>query len=337
MEKNDLEKLITKYLSGKGSREENLEVEKWYASFETDAGLTNKLTDSEKEALESKLLHRIDQKISSLEGKKAAPVRSFRIFGSDYKIRPVYAYSYKIAAVFIGLLMMAVISYESFVSKTVVYSTGYGETHNIVLPDGSTVMLNGNSTLRYENELTTEGTREVYLDGEAFFSVTHTKSKQKFIVNISDKMNVEVLGTKFNISKRKSATRVVLNSGNILLNLKEPEGTEPVMMNPGELVEFNENSAEYVKKKVNVEVYSAWKNHKLIFDNTTLQQVLIMLEENYGLKSHISDMDLLNQKVSGTIPAENIEILLKNISITYGLDILTKEDSIEIKKASSNN
>jgi transmembrane sensor len=164
--------------------------------------------------------------------------------------------------------------------------------------------------------------REVYLNGEAFFSVTPSKTRQKFIVNISDNMNVEVLGAKFNVSKRKSATRVVLNSGKILLNLKEPEGTEPVLMNPGELVEFNENSAEYIKKKVNVEIYSAWRNHKLILDNTTLRQVLIMLEENYGLKSYISDMDLLDQKVSGTIPAENIEILVRSISITYGLDIL---------------
>ena len=62
-----------------------------------------------------------------------------------------------------------------------------------------------------------------------------------------------------------------------------------------------------------------------------------MLEENYGLKSHISDMGLGNQKVSGTIPAENVEILLKNISITYGIKIIRKDDSIEIKKASSNN
>src|SRR5687768_9468757 len=195
MERNDLEKLIEKYLSGKGTREENLEVEKWYASFDTDAALTNKMTESEKKALENKLLHRIDEKISMLEGKRAASVRLFKVFRSDNK-RPLHPYAYKIAAVFIGLLIMAVIGYESFVNKTVVYSTGYGETHNIILPDGSTVILNGNSTFRYENELTTDP-REVYLDGEAFFSVTPTKSKQKFIVNISDKMNVEVLGTKF--------------------------------------------------------------------------------------------------------------------------------------------
>jgi ferric-dicitrate binding protein FerR (iron transport regulator) len=135
------------------------EVEKWYASFEADAGFTDRLTDSEKEALENKLLRRIDQKIGSLELKKTGSIRPFKIFGSERKIRPLCSYSYKIAAVVIGLLIVAAIGYEALVNNTVVYSTGYGETHKILLSDGSTVVLNGNSTISYGKELSTDATK----------------------------------------------------------------------------------------------------------------------------------------------------------------------------------
>ena len=337
MEKNDLEKLITKYLSGKGSMEENLEVERWYASFEKENGFTERLTPDERTALESKLLRRIDQEINLLETTrrgKAASFRPFKIFASRAESRTLYAYTYRVAAAFIGFAIMAVFVYQSFVdSSTVVYATAYGETLNITLPDSSIVTLNGNSTFSYQDTWDKQEAREVYLDGEAFFSVTQ-RNNQKFIVTISDKVSVEVLGTKFNVSKRKSGTRVVLNSGKILLNLKEAKPNEHIMMSPGDLVEFKENPKSYVKKKVDAEIYSAWRNNKLIFDNTTLGQVLIILEENYGLKSYYADRELLDQKVSGSIPAENIEVLLKNLSVAYEVNIVKKNGSIEITKSS---
>jgi ferric-dicitrate binding protein FerR (iron transport regulator) len=161
----------------------------------------------------------------------------------------------------------------------------------------------------------------------------HKERDQKFIVNTSEQFNVEVLGTEFNVSKRESGTRVVLNSGKVRLNIKEPEGNEQVIMKPGDLVEFKNGPAHYIKKAVNAKVYSSWKDKKLILDHTSLSEILTMLEENYGLKSTVADKDLLDQKVSGSMPAEEINMLLKDIAVTYRIKILKNKDTIEIRKA----
>jgi ferric-dicitrate binding protein FerR (iron transport regulator) len=71
------------------------------------------------------------------------------------------------------------------------------------LPDNSTVILNANSSLRYQENWEAELLREVWVDGEAFFSVVHTHNHQRFRVNVTDDLKVEVLGTEFNVKDRR--------------------------------------------------------------------------------------------------------------------------------------
>jgi ferric-dicitrate binding protein FerR (iron transport regulator) len=339
MKKEDLEKLISKYIAGKIPDTEKRDLEKWYDSFEKDEGYTNKLTGAEKDELENRLLLKIDQNIDNFERSNTNQKRTLAHSASNYispsknKTNIFYSYSYKIAAVLMAVIILAALSYKLLHDNTVVHSTAYGQTLHITLPDSSTVILNGNSTITYGDQWPGNGPREVYLDGEAFFSVMHNERDQKFIVNTSEQFNVEVLGTEFNVSKRKSGTRVVLNSGKVRLNIKEPEGNEQVAMKPGDLVEFKDGPADYIKKAVNAEVYSSWKDKKLILDHTSLKEILTMLEENHGLKSTVADKDLLDQKVSGSMPAEDINMLLKDIAVTYRIKILKNKDMLEIRKA----
>lgn len=328
MEKEVLEKLIAKYLSGKSSETEKRELERWYASFETDEGFVSNLNKAEKNELEHKILLKIDQNISTFEGAKANRERTI-----DYPASFRSTKFYKVAAIFIGLVILSGFAYTLLFNNMVTYSTAYGQTREITLPDNSTVILNGNSTLAYEDNWSNGEPREVHLDGEAFFSVVHKESDQKFIVYTSERFNVEVLGTKFNVSKRESGTRVVLNSGKVRLNFKESEEEKHVVMKPGELVAFKDEPSDYIKKEVNTEVYSSWKDNKLVLDNTSLREILRRIEEDYGLEAKIADKDLLDQKVSGSMPADDIDNLLKNIAVTYEIKIVKNKNSLEIRKA----
>jgi ferric-dicitrate binding protein FerR (iron transport regulator) len=118
------------------------------------------------------------------------------------------------------------------------HTTHYGETARIKLPDGSMVVLNAHSTLTY-NDWSEGQTREVWLNGEAFFEVQKkhdATGRVKFVVHTGD-LNVEVLGTRFNVSNRGLRTQIVLEEGKVRLRY-EQETEKVIDMQPGELVEY---------------------------------------------------------------------------------------------------
>jgi len=241
---------------------------------------------------------------------------------------------YKVAAVLGGLILLAGITYRlvSSQNELITRHTAFGQTIKIELPDHSIVNLNGNSTLKYASGWDPENTREVWLDGEAYFSVVHTAKNQKFVVRTSDKVNVEVLGTEFNVSNRKSRTQVVLSSGKVRLNIKEAAQTGQVTMKPGELVELADHSDQYLKKKVNPRVYTSWKDKILLFDNTPLKEVARNLEETYGLQVQLSDASLSEMKVSGSAPIDNLDVIFAGLSRTFDLTIIRDKNLVVFRK-----
>ncbi len=125
-------------------------------------------------------------------------------------------------------------------SPIVAYATSYGETKMFVLPDHSRVTLNANSRVTYYEETHPQPVREVFLEGEAFFSVVHQEraSPVPFIVRTPD-LTVQVLGTEFNVNTRRGRTQVVLDDGQIELQLPSEQ---KAAMKPGDLVEYEAQS-----------------------------------------------------------------------------------------------
>src|SRR5690606_22589795 len=122
----------------------------------------------------------------------------------------------------------------------------------------------------YPEDWDHQAVREVWLEGEAFFHVQEKSSPGgiKFIVH-TEGVDVEVLGTRFNVRNRRHATEVVLNSGKVKLNFG---GKEEVLMEPGDLVEYSAKTQSYAHKQVNSETYTSWRNHVLTFDESTLDE-----------------------------------------------------------------
>ncbi len=218
-------------------------------------------------------------------------------------------------------------------NKEIQLVTKYGQTLKVILPDGSTVFLNGNSRLSYISNWDNTSNREVEIDGEAYFSVKHTKNHQKFFVRMSDNLSIEVLGTEFNVTKRDKNTRVVLNSGKIdfhMDNLKT--GNDVVAMKPGDLIEYQDKNQSYTKKQVDPATYSSWKNNRIIFNKTKIVDVLQNLQYTYGLKIKVEDEKMLGMLVSGSAPTNNIQALVDALSETFNVNFILKGDSILLKK-----
>lgn len=249
----------------------------------------------------------------------------------NFKLKLLFIKKLAIAA---SLMLISSIVLILFIAKKeqVQFITKYGQTLKIVLPDSSTVYLNGNSKLSYINNWDNNSDREVKVDGEAYFSVKHTKSNQKFFVRMADNLSVEVLGTEFNITKRGKNTQVVLSSGKIdfhMDNLKK--GNDVVQMKPGDLIEYQNNSKSYIKQEVDPTNYSSWKSNRIIFDKTKIIDVLQNLQYTYGLKVKIEDEKMLNMRVSGSAPTNNIKSLVHALSETFNVKFVLKGDSILLK------
>lgn len=230
----------------------------------------------------------------------------------------------KAAAMIAGVAVLAYILYKQ-TSKTV-YHTAYGEIRTVVLPDQSVVTLNGNSTLRYSNNW--EKTREVWVEGETFFSVQ--KATTPFYVHTASNMRVEVLGTTFNLVARHGRTQVVLNTGKVkLLNEKTQDA---IIMQPGDLVEYKQQVRTIVKKNTDTRTYSSWKQDNLQFDNVSFAELAQLLEDTYGVQVEIKDTSLLHQQFTGTIPNRKVDVLLNGLSQLFHLKITQEENKVIIEK-----
>jgi ferric-dicitrate binding protein FerR (iron transport regulator) len=171
------------------------------------------------------------------------------------------------------------------------------------------------------------------LDGEAFFDVKHKSMQQnaRFIVHIPG-MDIEVLGTKFNVFNRADKANVVLNTGKVKVRIVSKEDTSSVVMMPDEALEFSRKDFTVKKRQVKAEVLTSWRNRVLIFEKTPLSRIGEMIEETYGVDVIFSaDVDT-KEELEGTVPSEKLETLLTVLAKSSNLHITRQEDQIIISK-----
>ena len=202
-------------------------------------------------------------------------------------------------------------------SNTIEYQTQFGETKTILLPDSSTVILNANSRLTFDKDWDQLAAREIWLEGEAYFSVVHKHDDQPFKVFTAGGVAVEVLGTTFNVYHRDVETKVVLNTGQITMSFPIDKMEKKILMKPGELVEYKEDN--YNKREVNPIIYAAWTENKIILNQTSLQEMIQMAKDNYGLEIEVESEKMLGQTVSGSMPVGTAESFVNQIAKAFQL------------------
>lgn len=322
--------LIRKFFNDQCDAAEKSEVIKWMGSPENKLLLSQWLDEHWQELNVStrpdiKLDH-IWQKIA-LE--KQLPETGAVLPEKKTTIRWWYAMAAALLLFTVGGLGIQFLNSDQKPLETV-YKTEYGQVMKIRLPDQSEVTLNGNSSIRIKETWSDQQPREVWLDGEGFFSVKHTVNHQKFIVYANENVGVEVLGTEFSVSDWKEKTRVVLNSGKIQLHLKENQLEQQIEMKPGDLAEFDNTKVELVRLKVNPEVYSSWRNQSLVFDNTPLSEVSKRIEETYGIDVTM-DSVLYSKRLTGKVSIENLDVLLEAMANGFQLKIHRTETQITMQ------
>lgn len=234
---------------------------------------------------------------------------------------------YATVAVFAGCALILTVFYFNKTAPQHHVATQFGQVSKVLLPDNSMVALNARSTLKYNSDWNGQKPREVWVDGEAFFSVKHTSTNQPFIVHIGD-LDIEVLGTEFNVMHREGRAKVSLNSGKIKLQVRET--SEPVFMAPGDILEVA--SSKVIKKPGNVEHLSVWKEKKLIFDDTPLSEIMTKMKYIYGWEYEKVDEDLLVEKLSGEVETADETKLIHTLEKALRIVIRKKGNTVSISR-----
>jgi transmembrane sensor len=295
MEQKRIAELIKKWNLGKASPEEQQELENFWEWASQDDTLLNSFSENEKEKIRMTMLVKIKSSINKEVQKN-----------SRTRILEQISWPMRIAATLLIGVVAFWLLYNPIDFNEV--HTAYSQHRSITLPDGSCVFLNGNSSVRFKEAWSAEENREVWIEGEGFFDVTHTQNNQKFIVHTNSKVDVQVLGTRFNVKLRRGKTEVMLEQGKVQLNIDQQGVQDTISLKPGDLVTLE--NLILTKSPVNAVKYASWKERKLYFDETPLFEVAKILEDSYGYHVEFKNKSLKNRKLSGELQSGKGEDIL---------------------------
>lgn len=174
------------------------------------------------------------------------------------------------------------------------------------LPDGSKVWLNKNSWLTY-NQMFGKRTRQVALKGEGYFEVNRDE-RRPFIVKMQNDLDIKVLGTTFNACNYPSLNKaeVILRSGSV--QVSDNGRNEHVILKPNQKFTWNEGTAKI--SSVNAMNCCRWFEHRLVFDNVKLKDILENLSHKYQTEISLNVGNLADKHMSMTIRDESVEDIL---------------------------
>ncbi len=203
------------------------------------------------------------------------------------------------------------------------YTTDFGETRSFLLSDGSRVTLNSNSVLQVPRFGFGKESRDVLLQGEAYFSVRHQSNNQRFVVKTFKGFDVVVLGTEFSVYARSRGSKVLLNKGKVQVRFEDGGDPTQIFLHPGELMTLDKVGHADILP-VEVDKITAWKDHRFIFERTEVRELIGMFADIYGLKIEIQGDKLPSRVLEGTFRAENADELLEAVSELLQINVVRK-------------
>lgn len=195
------------------------------------------------------------------------------------------------------------------------------------LPDGSMVILNSGSKITFPDQFTGD-TREVELEGEAFFEVEHHPYKP-FLVKFNQDV-VKVLGTSFGIRtyENEHASRVSVATGKVSFSTADAS----IILNPDEMAVHDHGEKRLIKKKVDPRESFGWKDKILYFNHATFDKVVDELERWYGVEIVVTSDFSSRGTYSGEFKNPTLAQVLHSISYVYRFQFTIDGKKITLNK-----
>lgn len=195
-----------------------------------------------------------------------------------------------------------------------------GQKTHVILPDSSTVLLNGDSRIRYRQDFSEH--RNIELQGEGYFDVRKNLARQ-FIVSTHE-LKIKVFGTSFNVKAYDDdqVVEVGLRSGRV--GIEGPEQTEFVRLVPGQLATFNRHEKKVDIKEMDMNLVSAWVRDELVFEENSMKEIVKYIERWYGIEIDLDPELMDGERLTFKVKTESLHELLSLINmfkpIAYQID-----------------
>lgn len=202
----------------------------------------------------------------------------------------------------------------------------YGKRSQLNLHDGSKVWLNSGTVIEFQTTFSKEKREIKLLSGEIYLEVTHNKNKPFFVQ--TPKFNIQVYGTKFNVSSyANSHQTVVLVEGSIGLKTTNKE----LKMIPDEQAIFTGNDS-FITKKIDAEQFVSWTEGYLVFDKTPIEEVLTQIARYYNLSfDYGTDTNIEKRTCTGKIYlSDNLDDIMQTIALLSSTKYQKDENQIRI-------
>lgn len=207
-------------------------------------------------------------------------------------------------------------------SQIIEYSA-FVNSEEVRLPDGSSVWLKKGSTIRYSKKFN-EDIREVRMQGEAFFAVSHDKARP-FIVYAGN-TETNGLGTSFNVTATDTSEKITVNvvTGKVAFS----HDKEHVILTKDEQGVFSVSGNKLTKKCIDNVNFLSWKTGKIEFKNTSLPDVCEVLGNHFDTNIFVDDPILYNKQLTARFQGKSIDEILQVIELT--LDVKFKKNKNRI-------
>lgn len=188
----------------------------------------------------------------------------------------------------------------------------------VTLPDGSTVLLNGGTTLRIRKAEYDQTRREVWLDeGEAFFEVAKNP-KKPFIVH-TPRLATEVKGTSFNVKAYPDLPTVEVSVRTGRVEISTDQKTIGILV-PGRQLVYYKATSQHIESDVPPHDIAAWCEGRLVFRNAGVEELSLRMKQTYGVQLVVAGNSMDGKHISASF-AEGTSLvnLMETISLLHGL------------------
>jgi transmembrane sensor len=319
LEQEDAYLLIARYLARQTSSDENAQLATWVAqslenerTFEQLKTVWQASQTPAAPAATEAALGRLKARLAQSAPELATPPPPAR----RWRLR--LARPYQLAAVL--LLLVSALGGTYFYARTVpmvayqVRRTPAGQPQRLRLPDGSVVTLAPQSQLRYPAQFA-DASREVYLEGEAFFEVSKDP-RRPFRVH-SGAWVTQVLGTKFNVSAVPGASQLAVSLVEGKVEVLDKH--DKYLLAPGQQLRAERATGRIYRQAFDHQRVLAWRTNRLVFKDEKLADVASQLERRYGVKLVFADSATAEVRLWATFDNEPLPQVLAALRLAGGL------------------
>lgn len=329
--------LIDKFLKGECDQKEVEKLYQWYDSFEYLSDPTSQISEKEKLRLKEKMFANIVSKADLVrENTSVSKTKTVRLY---IALAGVAAMFFLACSIVLYFQSTSATGNNTVISSYVSVKNTSGSLAKHVFPDGTIAWMHPSAQIEYRKDFNDGATRDVTMQGEAFFEVTKNP-KRPFIIK-TGAIYTKVLGTSFNVKSYPGMkqTEVSVVTGKVMvytLSTSPDKVKQEAFLLPREKIIASVSEVKFEKRVETNAAMNIWQKENLSFNNTPVEDVVKALNKRFASNIQIKDPIINQYQLKADFTNVNLPSVLELLSKSLGITYEINENGITMSKSSTN-